>query len=963
MSSHQATDQNKSIIKIVHFNANSLLAHIDQVRHYALSNTLHIISISESWLHELIPDELIRIEGYFIIRNDRITARGGGVICYIKNSLKAKILAVSSGQILNDPEFVLLEITHPTAGALLFTCMYRRPKGSFLNDYFNVFNRFSHAYNNIVLTGDLNCNMLSNDIYARHLKDLIFSQSLYLVDSEATHHTNSSDSWLDIFIIDDISKLYSFTKSEAPFIAGHDLLELSYTFNCQSVNPHLIHRRSFTHFNESSFLTTLNELSSDVHSQLTQSSDSISTIDNIFSHLSSITLSALNTHAPLRAFKVSKPQTPWITVDLTDRIKMRTTLYKKAKKSGCVLDYSIYKNFRNNLTADLRKARTDYQFNRLSNIQCPSKMWRELENLGLVKASLASPLHFFTPDQLNNYYSSITYSDSPCFHSDLIDILTTTPCRQPSFSFSQITPGTILNFISAAVNSYSCGPDGLSPIIIKKASPVLLPSLTILFNKFITLSFFPTIWKQAFIRPLLKTRIPISPSDTRPIANLCELSKIFEKILSQQIVTYINSRGILDPKQSGYRCCYSTQTALLSITDFASKGIDDGLITILVLFDFSKAFDTICHRLLLVKLRQIGFSDSATSLIFSYLTNRSQAVRDNEGSTSSWQSTTTGVPQGSVLGPLLFSLFINDIGSVLTHSEHLIFADDTQIFLRIHPSLIQKGIQLMSTDVKAIFQYSKSNSLKLNIAKSKVLIIGSRRHISNIDYNTLPTISVEGITLPYVTEARNLGVTLSSDLTWNRHISHISQKVHSTLHKLKYHKNALSTELRTKLITTLIFPHFDYCCLVYNSLTDELNTKLQRLLNCCIRFIFDIRRNVHITPYRLQLNWLSVRNRRLYFLGISIYQLLSTSTPSYLYNIFSFLDPLLRRSSRTHSPSTIFSIPQHRTSTYRNSYALAAIYWWHSLSEDITSSPSVSVFKIRLRNFLLATEREQVNTM
>ena len=218
--------------------------------------------------------------------------------------------------------------------------------------------------------------------------------------------------------------------------------------------------------------------------------------------------------------------------------------------------------------------------------------------------------------------------------------------------------------------------------------------------------------------------------------------------------------------------------------------------------------------------------------------------------------------QGSVLGPLLFSLFINDIGNLLRYSRRMIFADDTQIYLSCLPSEINSGIAKIRHDVDVIASYATESSLQLNIDKSKVLVLRSRTFVSRIDLNTLPPIMVEGKTIPFVNEVRNLGVIMTANLSWRSHVMSISKKVHFSLHKLKFHRNASSRELQITFIVSLIFPLIDYCCLVFNDLTNEMNPKLQQLVNCGVRFIFDLRRDVHISPYRRSLGRLSVKSRR-----------------------------------------------------------------------------------------------------
>ena len=227
--------------------------------------------------------------------------------------------------------------------------------------------------------------------------------------------------------------------------------------------------------------------------------------------------------------------------------------------------------------------------------------------------------------------------------------------------------------------------------------------------------------------------------------------------------------------------------------------------------------------------------------------------------------------------------------------------------------------------------------------------------VSRFDISTLPRISVDGTALPYVSEVRNLGIVMSSNLSWRSHVLFISRRVHFSLHRLKYHRNVLSRELRSTLVSTLIFPILNYCCLVYNDPSDELNTKLQQLINCSIRFIFDLRRDVHISPYR-SLGWLTVKSRRLYFLGIATSNILQGSSPPYLRDLFTRFAPSLRPSR--HLNPDVFAIPNFRTSTLRNSFYLSAIYFWHSLPDTVRSSPTLRILKGRLFRYLFDFELE-----
>ncbi|XP_071581375.1 uncharacterized protein [Temnothorax nylanderi] len=669
---------------------------------------------------------------------------GGGVACYVHRSLQVKILATSNYVCDNSPEYLLIEVRLPDGESVLFASIYRRPKGLLLHDFVESLNRFSHLYKNIIIGGDLNCNLSSTNFEADYLRELMSGLSLHIVNSEPTHHTAISDSWLDVLVVDDMDKIISFTKSQSPFIAGHDLLELSTSLSSKLRPVCSISRRNYRGIVDSEFCDYLVSIAGAVRSEIDGVSEDTN-VDGLCGVLSGALLGALDIFAPIRNFVIRKPPVQWLTPELIARLHTRDQLYKRAKRANSLLGYASYRLFRNQLNADIRRAKNEFYYKSLIGIIDPAKLWRQLARLGLAKLSLTSPLHFFSSDQLNLYYASVSNAQPICLHSDLISAIAsiTCPSDRPEFVFSSISPRSVFELMSGRpLHSYASGSDGIPLYVLRIAWPIISPLLVSLFNRSLDTSSFPSEWKKAYIRPLSKIRAPLSPSDTRPIANLPELSKLLERIVASQILDYLNKYDILNPRQSAYRSGYNTQSALLRVCNDIKQGIDEGLITIMILFDFSKAFDTVSHLLLLIKLKQIGFSDAVLNWIFSYLTGRSQAVIDDEGNLSDWIFTSSGVPQGSVLGPLLFSLYINDIYKILRYASHMIFADDVQIYRLCSPANILQALELITCDANAIFDYANTNGLKLNATKSKVIIFGSQAYINTIDLSSLPPIIV-----------------------------------------------------------------------------------------------------------------------------------------------------------------------------------------------------------------------------
>ncbi|XP_077270664.1 uncharacterized protein LOC143901904 [Temnothorax americanus] len=367
-----------------------------------------------------------------MVRADREGREGGGVACYVRESLRARVLASSPPAFANAPEYLILEVRDGTREPLLFTSMYRRPKGRNFDEYVDALTGVLHNYKNIVITGDLNCNLLTSSYESNHLRDVATQLSLHIVESNSTFHTASSDSWLDVFLVDNLDKVLSFSKSNAPFINGHDLIELTYALGVSSFKSRSLTRRCYRDFEEHSFLETLiARLSASFAQDFSQSSPSESELDNFLNTITNDFTASLDKHAPIHTFRVSRPPAPWLSVALTDRIRHRNRLYNIARRSGSILDFQVYRNYRNNLTLDLRKARERYHMVRLSSVSDPSKMWRELSNLGLIQSSLPSPLSFFSRDVLNSYYASISNRLPSCSQTEFSDILLSVTPEEP----------------------------------------------------------------------------------------------------------------------------------------------------------------------------------------------------------------------------------------------------------------------------------------------------------------------------------------------------------------------------------------------------------------------------------------------------------------------------------------------------------------------------------------------------
>ena len=484
------------------------------------------------------------------------------------------------------------------------------------------------------------------------------------------------------------------------------------------------------------------------------------------------------------------------------------------------------------------------------------------------------------------------------------------------FKFEEIG----FNDVVLAVKHFSTqarGSDEIPQCIVAKALPFLGPYLVRVINASLSNGVFPEPWRESQLLPLRKTATPSAVKDFRPIALLCFLSKVLEKIAHDQISLYLKNRKIQDPLQTAYRQYNSTQTALLRLTEDIRMGIDKKKMTVLLLFDFSKAFDTISPCRLLRVMRDMGFSRTALCWISTYLTGRKQRVITQREGSSDWIYTNLGVPQGSVLGPLLFSLYINDLRSALRDGEvrHIFYADDLQVYVQVSKDDLENGIATLSRAASTISQWAGSIGLKLNASKKKAMIFGSDRNINNLP-NTLPCPTLDGISIPFVDKATNLGVILDSKLTWKPQVEAVTCRVKRALYGLRFFRCYTTFGLRKRLVSAMALSHLDYCSVVYLDASEELKLQIQRLHNSCARYVTGVARDQHITPSRRQLGWLKAETRCMYFSAILLYKILRIREPPYLAELFSVYQS--RCPARGNAKE--LAIPGFRTETGRWSF-------------------------------------------
>ena len=502
----------------------------------------------------------------------------------------------------------------------------------------------------------------------------------------------------------------------------------------------------------------------------------------------------------------------------------------------------------------------------------------------------------------------------------------------------------MLKLLNGVKINKATGIDKISNRILKLAAPVIYKNLTDLFNLSITSGVFPSDWKIAKVSPLFKLGDLTDANNYRPISVLPTIARVFERLIFDQLYTYVNENNFLYTYQSGFRPLHSTLTALLDITNEWCFNIDKGMVNGVLFLDLKKAFDTVDHVILLTKLRYYGVETDTVNWFTSYLQNRQQVCYAN-GITSSIDYITCGVPQGSILGPLLFLIYINDISKCLDYGVARLFADDTNLTFSgcSFPALQNK----MSKDLKGIASWLSANRLTLNVQKTDFMVIGSRQRVASLEEDI--ALSLLGTELEKVNSVKCLGVDIDEYLTWDNHMLSIRKKVTRNLGVLRRVKPFLKTENLIVIYRSIIEPYFTYCCIVWDSISETQIANLQKLQNRAARIITGASYLQRSSDVLCELGWMTLEAMRKRQKAILMFKILNGLTPPYLSQMFthsaSFHDYGLR-SSRMN-----LALPKSRTDFYRNSFSFTGAKIWNELPNSLKEETSLKRFMGKLDHY------------
>ena len=958
--------KNKDNLSVAHWNLNSVSVHdFEKLRSLQAFNSVYqfdIICLSETFLDSSFSSDDIdlSIEGYNIIRADHpVNIKRGGVCVYYRETLPLKVL-----NIYQLTECLVLEIVCENKKCIL-ACLYRSPSQS--SDEFDTFLIkfedmieliFDFDPNIVLILGDFNAKLSSwkiddNDtLEGISINDITSSYGLTQIISDPTHILPNSSSCIDLIFCNQTNMITNYGVLPSLHTnCHHQIIFANLNFNISIPPPY---ERHIWHYNKADIVSIRRALELFDWNQTFQNID----VNKQVEIFNSTILNIFKNYVPNEKIIVNEKDPPWITQTIKYRISQIHKLYDSFIYNGKRnADYESVIVATNNLNQLINNSKSEY-YNRLSSKlsntnTSPKAYWTILKSIFSNKKIPKIPPLFVNNNVISNFQDKATLFNShfakQCSilnnNSNLPEQINTS-----IFSLSSVNlkDDKLLSLIRSLDASKSHGHDNISIRMIKICDVSIVKPLMIIFRNCLKEGIFPSCWKKANITPIHKKGDKCDISNYRPISVLPISGKLFEKLIYSDLYNYLSSNDILDTNQSGFRSGDSCTNQLISITHEIFKAFDSNptLEVRGVFLDISKAFDRVWHEGLVWKLKSCGIQGEVLKILQSFLNNRLQRVILN-GQSSNWEKVNAGVPQGSILGPLLFLIYINDISSNL-ESEVKLFADDTCLFSIVNDPTLSANA--LNSDLSKIenWAYQWKMSFNPDLSKQAQEVIFSRKRLE-VNH---PPLYFNGSPVQKTNVQKHLGVYLDDKLCFKHHLKNLldkSTKSIAVLRKLRYYVP------RKSLIT--VYKSFIRSCLDYGDVIYDqpkvasFSDRIESIqYNAALAITGCIRGTSKEKLYQeLGLEYLS--SRRWYRRLCSFYKIVNMKYPSYLYNLVPQPHHVLNTRNQSLIPNMFC-----RTEVFSNSFFPSCIKEWKKLDRGIQQSVSYNQFKISILKLIRPTQ-------
>ena len=661
-------------------------------------------------------------------------------------------------------------------------------------------------------------------------------------------------------------------------------------------------------------------------------------------------------HIPNKIVTIRKNDPPWFNNSIRKIIRRRKRAHRKAKRTNEPNHWAKFRSLRNKSVATIRTSKENY-FNKLSeklvDNNTDSKNWWKVAKLitnidGPIQEipPLISTGEIYENDSEKSELFNKYFIAQSAVNDDNITPPDTVNQGNHTLEDIHITETDVSDVLCLLNTSKASGPDLLNPTLLKEASSQLALPLASLFNKSLTSGVFPEAWKEANVTPIYKKDDPSIVNNYRPISLLNIIGKVMERCVFKHVYNYLHANNIITRLQSGFQPKDSTINQLLDITNQFGKALDEGKEIRVVFCDISKAFDRVWHAGLIAKLKSIGIKNSLLQWFRNYLKNRKQRVVIN-GVSSSWSEIKAGVPQGSILGPLLFLIYINDIVNDIQTNIRL-FADDTSLYIIVENPI--SSADFLNNDLNKIHDWSKLWLVDFNPNKTESLVISRK---NNAPFH--PVLYMNDTPVREVESHKHLGLTFNSNGTWDTHIETIISKASKRIGLLRKIKFKIDRFSLQKIYFSFIRPILEYADVIWDGCNQLMKARLERIHFEAARITTGATKLASLESLLNETGWDTLQNRRFKHKLILFHKMYHKQTPEYLSNLVPHTAYEIH-GRNTRNQSQLVNI-NCRTETYRMSFLPSVVKAWNDLPVEIRNNPCSTSFKTHLDRNLSKTPK------
>ena len=935
-------------LSVFYTNADSILNKLNEIKMQLEENDFDILIFTETLPKNRsgmsLDKQEFQITGYNLFMYEIERYQGRGVAIYVKETINASF---SPNSYHGKTECIEVLIRLKGNDWLLVQCVYRSPSTHHdaipeLDEILSSKRIQGHNITHRLIVGDfnfkdINWNLCSSPLSDQHpttkFLEIVKDNFLYQHVKQVTRvRQGCCPSILDLVFTNEENMVNSIEYCSPLGNSDHVVLTFKVTLYIEHIrNP--LPKFQYHKGNYECMNCNIKEID---WYQITENLSALESWDVFADKL----FNEIRNNIPVCRTPQNKHRTPWIDHESLKAIRKKKQDWNKYIHIPSENNLVRYKISRNETCEKIRKAKRKYEEKVAENIKDnPKAFWRYVQSNTKTKEKIGvlydQDGNVCTEDQekaqlLNNYFCSVftdeNQSQLPVLHQ---------PLNTPIISTMETTPDSVKKLLNNLNVTKSAGPDDLHPKVLKELADSIATPLSIIFNKSIEDEKCIPIWKTANICALFKKGTKSNPGNYRPISLTSVISKILEKEIRKEILDHMESNNLFTCHQHGFRSNRSCTTQLLEAIDYWTKHLDQGENVDIIYFDFRKAFDTVPHTRLLTKLQYYGIQGHILGWIKDFLRGREQRVVLN-GYKSEWSEVRSGIPQGSVLGPILFLIYINDLPDVVNNIIKL-FADDTKIYSVMDNPRSPESIQ---QDINKMVNWSEIWQLQFNVEKCKVLQLGGATE--DRIYTMLE--NKNRIQLERTKKEKDLGVIIDQELNWKDHIYTQINKANRMLGLIRRSFCSINKEIFLQLYKSLVRPHLEYASQVWYVVYKKEAVAIENVQRRATKLVKSIE-NLDYTSRLRILGLPSLEYRRLRADMIETFKILNNIDVVNKEELF-----IMDVDQRTRGHNMKIKKQHCRRNPRKLSFANRIISPWNNLPQSVVSSPSVNSFKHNLNN-------------